>query len=436
MYRYNLTTVYEKLTQRQAHKEKLLLTEVLNSDRNREYFFQNFCQLTINLSDYWNSVKVETGHMSEKELLRQEGEFILLQLERKKIYVGVDFLGPIHDMMLQAGLTSRFKRIRSDFYAGGFEDFQAKIQQLAHNKYADKVIADRVKAAAALHVGYVWFVSDVKNGKVTVSLTRSRADLLFNLILSIFNKRRDILPKKDIFQYAGNLYDLITELNLDSNRKSQREIKKGDATIKDVVACQVYKDSNVWVIEPKRLIKGPGDGEGLRRAAEMCHTYFGIFRTSLIDGQTKPGSKWCTAVSPDPGSEPGPGQFGSRFFLNKYLFEDKNNLYYFVDLREDKIYALRTSGGNEKAIERVQKYYMKDPELVNDPKKMFVRIMMNMTEEVITAAQISLGSLPNLLQKFGLSLQWAQDHIKFVDMPETTPTQPTQQELDKESNLV
>ena len=59
--------------------------------------------------------------------------------------------------------------------------------------------------------------------------------------------------------------------------------------------------------------------------------------------------------------------------------------------------------------------------------------MMNMTEEVITSMQSSLGSVPNLLQKFGLGLDWAQKYLKFVEMPETGSTQ---QDLDGESNLV
>jgi hypothetical protein len=241
------------------------------------------------------------------------------------------------------------------------------------------------------------------------------------------------LSKRDIFQYAGNLYDLIVQLIIDTNRKSQREIKEGDASLKDIQASTIYKDNNIIVVEPKKLINGPGDAEGLRRAAEMCHKYFGVYRTSLVTGNTVPGAKWCTAVSPDPGAEPGPGQQGSMYFLNRYLFKDKNNLYYFVDLRDDKIYAVRTAGANPEAIERVQKYYMSNPDLANDPKKMFMRVMMNMTEEVITSMQSSLGSVPNLLQKFGLGLDWAQKYLKFVEMPETRNTQ---QELDKESNLI
>ena len=71
---------------RALSRKPQLITEVLNSEKNREYFFQKFCQLTINLSDFWNSVRVDTDNMSEEELLKQEGQFIILQLERKKIY--------------------------------------------------------------------------------------------------------------------------------------------------------------------------------------------------------------------------------------------------------------------------------------------------------------------------------------------------------------
>lgn len=405
------------------YKPTLLITEVLNSERNRDYFYQKFCQLTIDMNILHSSLG--NADISEKELLKQEGEFIILQLERKKIYVGVDFLGPIHDMMLKAGLTSRFKRIRSDFYADQFQDFSAKIQELANNKYADPAIKGRVINMTNHHVGAAWFVEkyDYKNNKVIVKLTKSVSDMLFMLIVSIFNKRRAVLPKRDIFNYADNLYDLITQLIIDTNRRSQREIKEGDASLKDIEASTIYKDKNVIVIEPKKLINGPGDSAGLRRAAEMSHKYFGVYRTSLVTGNTVSGSKWCTAVSPDPGAEPGPGQQGSMYFLNRYLFKDKNNLYFFVDLRDDKIYAVRTAGANPDAIERVQRFYMTNPELANDPKKLFVRIMMNMTEEVITSMQSSLGSLPNLLQRFGFGLDWAQKHIKFVEMPETGSTQ-------------
>ena len=411
-----------------------LITEVLNSQRNRDFFYQKFCQLTIDMNILHSSLG--SADISEKELLKQEGEFIILQLERKKIYVGVDFLGPVHDLMLKAGLTSRFKRIRTDFYADQFQDFSAKIQELANNKYADPAIKNKVITMTNHHVGAAWFVGEYnyKNNKIIVKLTKSVSDLLFMLIVGIFNKRRAVLPKRDIFNYADNLYDLITQLIIDTNRRSQREIKEGDASLKDIEACTVYyKEGLVRVIEPKKLINGPGDSAGLRRAAEMSHKYFGVYRTSLVTGNTVSGSKWCTAVSPDPGAEPGPGQQGSMYFLNKYLFKDKNNLYFFIDLRDDKIYAVRTAGANPDAIERVQRFYMTNTELANDPKKMFMRVMMNMTEEVITSMQSSLGSVPNLLQKFGLGLDWAQKYLKFVEMPQTGSTQ---QDLDQESNLV
>ena len=432
MNRFNLTTIYEKITQRETHKQKLLLTEVLNSQRNRDFFYQKFCQLTIDMNILHSSLG--SADISEKELLKQEGEFIILQLERKKIYVGVDFLGPVHDLMLKAGLTSRFKRIRTDFYADQFQDFSAKIQELANNKYTDPAIKNKVINMVNHHVGAAWFVQEYKDNKVTFKLTKSVSDLLFMLIVGIFNKRRAVLPKRDIFNYADNLYDLITQLIIDTNRRSQREIKEGDASLKDIEACTIYyKEGLVRVIEPKKLINGSGDSAGLRRAAEMSHKYFGVYRTSLVTGNTVSGSKWCTAVSPDPGAEPGPGQQGSMYFLNKYLFKDKNNLYFFIDLRDDKIYAVRTAGADPDAIERVQRFYMTNTELANDPKKMFIRVMMNMTEEVITSMQSSLGSVPNLLQKFGLGLDWAQKYLKFVEMPETGSTQ---QDLDGESNLV
>ena len=412
-----------------------LITEVLNSQRNRDFFYQKFCQLTIDMNILWKN-NASLANLSEQELCKQEGEFILLQLERKKIYVGpgLDFQGPVHDIILKAGLTSRFKRISSNFYADNFQDFSAKIQELANNKYADPVLKGKVFNMVNHHVGAVWYVQEYKDGKFTVKLTKSVSNLLFMLIIGIFNKRRAVLPKKDIFNYADNLYDLITQLIIDTNRRSQREIKEGDAGLKDVEACTIYyKKGNVRVIEPKKLINGPGDSAGLRRAAEMSHKYFGVYRTSLVTGNTVSGSKWCTAVSPDPGAEPGPGQQGSMYFLNKYLFKDKNNLYFFINLRDDKIYAVRTAGANPDAIERVQRLYMTNTELANDPQRLFTRIMMNMTEEVITSMQSSLGSVPNLLQKFGLGLDWAQEYLKFVEMPQTRSTQ---QDLDKESNLV
>jgi hypothetical protein len=431
---FDIDTFTKRVSRNIRESKSQLITEVLNSQKNRDYFYQKFCQFTIDMNMLWKN-NPNYSSLSEEERAREEGEFILLQLERKKIYVGVDFLGPIHEMMLKAGLTSRFKRIRSDFYADRFQDFSNRVVELANNKYADPAIKFKAINMTNHHAGCVWFVQRYQSGGryVTVKLTKSVSDLLFELIIDIFNKRRAVLPKRDIFQYANNLYDLIVQLIIDTNRKSQREIKEGDASLKDVEVSTIYKSDILKVIEPKKLITGPGDTAGLRRAAEMCHKYFGIYRTSLVTGNTVPGAKWCTAVSPDPGAEPGPGALGSMHFLNKYLFKDKNNLYYFVDLRDDKIYAVRTAGANPAAIERVQTYYMSDPDLVKDPEKMFIRIMMNMTEEVITSMQSSLGSVPNLLQKFGLGLNWAQENLKFVEMPETGDTQ---QDLDAESNLV
>lgn len=391
-------------------RKSQLLTEVVNSKRNRDYFYQKFCQLTIDLKDLYSTDDfIAISDKSEQELLRKEGVYIISQLEQKKIYVSVDTLGSIHNMMLQAGLTAFFKQIRHQFYASGFADFTNKVEALAKNKYATSNISAEVLKFLSYYNNYSrWYVSEYKGTKVTVQLARVFANALFILVMGLFNKRRAVLPKKDIFNYATNLYDLVDMLNRDlSTRQSQREIKRGGSSMVDIKTCTVYRDSNVLVIEPKRLIKSSGDKEGLRKSAEMCHKYFGIYRTSLVTGQTVPGANWCTAVGPDLVSASQPG---SMHFLNRYLFHSGNNLYYFVDLREDKIYALRTSGSDPEKVAKVERLNKE----FDDPARVFRRIMMVCTEEATSAMGSSLGSAVNLLQKFGLSDTWAEQYIKFV----------------------
>lgn len=398
-----------------------LLTEVVDSKRNRDYFYQKFCQLTIDLNDlYQNDSSIANDNLTEQELLRKEGIYVISQLEQKKIYVSEDTLGSIHDMMLKTGLTAYFKQIRHQFYASGFADFTNKVEALAKNKYATSNISAEVLKFLSYYNNYSqWYVSGYKGTKVTVQLARVFADALFVLIMGVFNKRQAVLPKKDIFNYAANLYDLVDMLNRDlSARQSQREIKRGGSSMIDIKACTVYKDSNVLVIEPKRLIKSSGDKEGLRKSAEMCHKYFGIYRTSLVTGQTVQGANWCTAVGPEPVSHSQPG---SMHFLNRYLFQSGNNLYYFVDLREDKIYALRTCGSDPQGVENAETCKKMFP---NDPARAFRRIMMSCTEEVTSAMGSSLGPVTALLQKFNLTDEWAQKYITFVNnskYKESTP---------------
>jgi len=408
-----------------------LIIEVVDSKRNRDYFYQKFCQLTIDLNDLHRSdSSIANNNLPEKELLRKEGIFIIKQLEKNKIYVSADFLGPIYDLMVKADLSAFFAHIRQQFYASAFANFKNVVMALAKNKYANSNISAEVLKLLSYYTDYcVWYVSDYKSKKVTVQLARVFADALFTLIIGLFNTRRAVLPKKDVFNYAANLYNLIDTLDTDlAARRSQRETKKGDAGMADIRACTVYKDNKVLVIEPKRLIKGPGDKEGLRRSAEMCHTYFGIYRTSLVTGNTVQGANWCTAVGPEPVSHSQPG---SMYFLDKYLFQDGNNLYYFIDLREDKIYALRTCGSDPHGVENAETCKKIFP---NDSARAFRRIMMSCTKEVTSAVGSSLGPVTALLQKFNLTDVWAQKYITFVD--NSKHNEPTPEDREKEEELI
>jgi len=419
-----------------------LITEVVDSKRNREAFYQKYCQLTIDLNELqasWHSDGTfeEVANLPENELLKKEGLFILKKLYENKIYVNIDSLGPIHDMMLKSGLTAYFKPIKQQFYATDFYELSFQIQQIIGNKYVNPELAKNLSILMASHSFDIqWRISNYNANKITVHIFKKGflnmwtavhtfkkgTDALFAVIVDLFNKRRAVLPKKDLFQYANNLYDLVAELNRDLNTyKSKKETEADKAPLKDLEACIIYRDSKVIVLEPKKLISSSGDTEGLRRAAEMSHKYFGIFRQSLVTGATVPGANWCTAASPEPSSY---DNFGSIPFLKKYLFTDGNNLYYFIDLREDKIYALRTAGNN-----------VDGDKLKLASNQTFRSLMLSNTIEVLSGMGRNVGSVPVLLRELGLDEQWAQQYIKFINIPDSTAFN-SQKNKEEEADLV
>lgn len=426
---------FSRSVSKQLRKPLQLVTEVVNSRQNKERFHEKYCSIVIDLMDFYNNEK-SLIDLPENVICEKEGLYVISQLKKNKI--NLNFLGSyLNGIMTNGNLLHYFSPAQHKFYAKDFDDLKAQITKLASNKYASSRVADNVKALNSYYADYFgWGANQISPTKIKIQIGHRGSSTLFQLVIDLFNKRRAVLPKRDIFNYANNLYDLIKQLNYDlDTRKSQREIRRGNASQADIRACTIYKDSKVLVLEPKKLINGPQDQEGLRRAAEMSHTYFGINRTSLITGNTVPGSNWCTAVSADYTNSSQPG---SMFFIKRYLYQDGNNLYYFVDLQRDKIYALRTAGANPDAQERYKDLtdYFKYQDLrtyANEEereKRLLTRTMALFTQEVTSSAGASLGTALNLFQMFDLSIEWAQKHIKFIEAPTSQSTQYDEEELD------
>jgi hypothetical protein len=145
------------------------------------------------------------------------------------------------------------------------------------------------------------------------------------LLIYVFNKIQAIMPIKDIFGYS-TLNDLLRALLYS---RSQRSIKKSYkfAIPADLQDSTVYRDSNVLVVQPKTW--------------EISRKYFGVKRPSFIAGSDTTalisGSTWCTASSTS-----------DKF--REYTERYKYNLYYFVDLKDDSLWAVMTAGGSKERI--------------------------------------------------------------------------------------
>ena len=429
---------FSRSVSKQLRRPLQLVTEVVDSRQNRERFYQKYCQIIIDINVLYKTDKtlsdLSEDELEEDSISKREGLYVLEQLRKNKIYLS--FVGSnLNTVISHPEVLRYFRPYSRMYYAAEFDDLKQQIDNLASNKFANPQIAREVKRINSLYADYFgWGAQELSPNKFKISLIKSSANALFTLIVQLFNKRRAVLPKKDLFSYANNLYDLIVQLNYDlRTQTSQRERRRGSVSTitADVKRCTVYSDSNVLVLEPKRLISGPGDEGGLRRAAEMSHYYFGINRKSFVTSdKTVPGTNWCVSVEPDYISSHQPG---SMFFIKRYLFEQGYNLYYFVDLSRDSVYALRTMGsGGRSASAENPNVVEKRKEIVDflrriermkplqDPMSSFRYLATTSTVEIGNGVNGPVAlSLMNLLEKVGLTIEWAYKHIKFFEPAST-----------------
>ena len=99
-------------------------------------------------------------------------------------------------------------------------------------------------------------------------------------------------------------------------------------------------------LQPQKEKKPVEDTQGLRKIAdtstlvafqpltvEASKKYFGKpYRISVLDGQIKKGTRWCTS-----GSQ-------AESFWNEYVIQDKSRLIYFVRKSDDSMYAMKNVG--------------------------------------------------------------------------------------------
>ena len=172
--------------------------------------------------------------------------------------------------------------------------------------------------------GSAWFV-EVIEAPIRDHYYKARfvlQDMVIHFIIIFFMRVQKLLPQRDIFKY-GSVLDLLQALNsVTSNR--QKKSTKG-AAVQETIPGLIYEDDNMLVVEPQTW--------------EFSRRYFGApQRRSLVTkGKIIEGATWCTAAS-------------DQEHWQKYIVNQQNHLYYFVQKSTDELFAIRTAGGGSESV--------------------------------------------------------------------------------------
>ena len=147
-------------------------------------------------------------------------------------------------------------------------------------------------------------------------------DLIINFIIIYFMRVQKLLPQRDIFKY-GSVLDLLYALNSATSSRQKKSTKS--AEVKERIPGLIYEDDNMLVVKPTNW--------------EFSRRYFGApIRYSLvIPNKLIKGATWCTSAS-------------DQTHWHKYIINQQNHLYYFIQKSTDELFAIRTAGGGNESV--------------------------------------------------------------------------------------
>ena len=126
-----------------------------------------------------------------------------------------------------------------------------------------------------------------------------------------------------VLQARGQNPDIFSYPDLEAMREA-----RANASISESDLKKAYKNADVSKI--KKLWETDTYIAYTPLTWEASRKYFGISRESLLDGQQKEGSRWCTAAD----------DRGRKF--NEYINVHSTRLFYFVRKQDDALFAARS----------------------------------------------------------------------------------------------